>query len=103
MQIKYGIDFQLPNILLLNEIQYSKNLLTIFYELLQDPTIVTQIIATGIVQEKSEEYKLLTHSKYVRTLIVDPMSFFDFLDYKQIHTTYLSLEKPSPVVFRELQ
>jgi hypothetical protein len=61
MQIKYGIDFNQPNLLLLNEIQYSKDILQIFNELLARD-IRTQIIATGIIHTRSEEYQNLIQS-----------------------------------------
>ena len=102
MQIKYGIDFNQPNLLLLNEIQYSKDILQIFNELLAR-NIRTQIIATGIIHTRSQEYQQLIQSRYVRTITVYPFSFFDFLDMKDIHTTYLSLQNPSQVVFKEIQ
>jgi len=57
MQIKYGINFYENNILLLNEIQYSKNFINVLEELLQDSDINTIIIVTGIIQQQSEEYQ----------------------------------------------
>jgi predicted AAA+ superfamily ATPase len=102
MQIKYGIDFQDNNLLLLNEIQYSKKLLTIFHELLA-LDIKTQIIATGIVHTDDEEYKILLKSGQACTITVHPLGLFDFLDAKSIHTNYLTLSKPSPVMFKEIQ
>lgn len=57
MQIKYGINFYENNILLLNEIQYSKNFINVLEELLQDSEINTIIIVTGIIQQQSEEYQ----------------------------------------------
>jgi len=57
MQIKYGINFYEHNILLLNEIQYSKNFINVLEELLQDNAINTIIIVTGIIQQQSEEYQ----------------------------------------------
>jgi hypothetical protein len=61
MQIKYGIDFAERNLLLLNEIQYSKKILTIFQELLSY-NYDTQIIATGIVHTDDDEYISLAAS-----------------------------------------
>lgn len=102
MQIKYGIDFWSDNLLLLNEIQYSKKLLTIFHELLQQ-NIVTQIIATGIVHTDDIEHTTLVNTGKVSTITVHALTFYDFLDVKNIHTDYLTLEKSSSVVFREIQ
>ena len=59
MQIKYGINFYENNILLLNEIQYSKNFMSVLYEVLLDKKLKTTIIVTGIVQTQDEEYLTL--------------------------------------------
>lgn len=37
MQFKYHMDFHEPHLLLLNEIQYSKNIFKVLKELLEDP------------------------------------------------------------------
>lgn len=103
MQIKYGINFAEHNILLLNEIQYSKNILNVFHDLIQDQSIGTTIIATGIIQKQSSEYKLLYDSGKISTLTIQPLWFFDFLNYKGIHTTYLTLDNPSLIMFKEIQ
>lgn len=103
MQIKYGINFSEHNILLLNEIQYSKNILNVFHDLIQDTSMKTTIIATGIIQKQSSEYKLLYESGAISTLTIQPLGFFDFLNYKGIHTTYLTLNNPSPIMFKEIQ
>lgn len=103
MQIKYGINFSEHNLLLLNEIQYSKNILNVFDQLLEDKNFNTRIIATGIIQSESEQYLKLIESWKTETITIHPLWFFDFLNYKEIHTTYLSIEKPSPVMFKELQ
>ncbi len=103
MQIKYGINFAEHNLLLLNEIQYSKNILSVFQQLLKDKNFNTRIIATGIIQSYSEQYLELIQSGQTKTITIHPLWFFDFLDYKGIHTTYLSIEKPSAVMFKELQ
>jgi uncharacterized protein len=103
MQIKYGINFSEPSLLLLNEIQYSKNILSIFLELLQDSEVKTTIIATWIIHSQDEHYNSLVASWAAKTITVHPLSFFDFLNIKNIHTTYLSIEKPSLVMFREIQ
>lgn len=102
MQIKYGINFQENNLLLLNEIQYSKKILTIFHELLSYE-YATQIVATGIINTEDEEYKLLIVSGSACSIMVHPLSFFEFLDSKHIHTTYLTLDKSSVVIFKEIQ
>lgn len=102
LQIKYGINFQEHNLLLLNEIQYSKKIFTIFQELLDLHTTV-QIIATGVIHTEDEDYRVLAQSASVSVITVHPLSFFEFLDAKNIHTTYLTMEKPSTVVFREIQ
>lgn len=73
MQIKYGINFAEHNILLLNEIQYSKNILNVFHDLIQDQSIGTTIIATGIIQKQSNEYKLLYDSGKISTLTIQPL------------------------------
>ena len=99
MQIKYGINFQEPSLLLLNEIQYSKNIISVLDELIQDTTIKTTIIVTGIAQTQSEEYQNLQK----QTISIHPLSFFDFLYYRGIHTTYLTIDNPSPIMFKELQ
>jgi predicted AAA+ superfamily ATPase len=62
MQIKYGINFYEHNILLLNEIQYSKNIISVLHELIEDKEIQTKIIATGIIQTHQEEYDTLIQS-----------------------------------------
>lgn len=103
MQIKYGIDFHEPSLLLLNEIQYSKNIISVLDELIQDNTIKTTIIVTGIAQTQSEEYQNLQKSELTQTISIHPLSFFDFLYYRGIHTTYLTIDNPSPIMFRELQ
>ncbi len=103
MQIKYGINFHETNLLLLNEIQYSKNIIWVLHELLQDPDIQTTIIATGIIQTHQDDYLNLLQSGKVETITIHPLWFFDFLDYKGIHTTYLNIDKPSQVMFKELQ
>jgi predicted AAA+ superfamily ATPase len=82
MQIKYGINFYEQNLLLLNEIQYSKNIIGVLYELLQDTQIKTIIIATGIIQTHEENYLNLIQSGKVKTITIHPLGFFDFLDYK---------------------
>ncbi len=102
MQIKYGIDFAERNLLLLNEIQYSKKILTIFQELLSY-NYDTQIIATGIVHTDDDEYISLAASWMVHSITVHPLSFFEFLDSKKIHTTYLTIDKSSIVIFKEIQ
>ena len=103
MQIKYGINFHERNLLLLNEIQYSKNIIGVLHELLQDIDIQTTIIATGIIQTHQDDYLNLIQSGKVETITIHPLGFFDFLDYKGIHTTYLNIDKPSQVMFKELQ
>lgn len=103
MQIKYGINFHERNLLLLNEIQYSKNIIKVLEELLQDHNIQTTIIATGIIQTHEENYLTLIQSWQVKTITIHPLWFFDFLDNKNIHTTYLSIDKPSSVMFKEIQ
>lgn len=103
MQIKYGINFYEHNILLLNEIQYSKNIISVLHELIEDKEIQTKIIATGIIQTHQEEYDTLIQSWTTQTITIHPLSFFDFLDYKWIHTTYLTIDKPSQIMFKELQ
>lgn len=103
MQIKYGINFQEPSLLLLNEIQYSKNIISVLDELIQDATIKTTIIVTGIAQTQSEEYQNLQKSELTQTISIHPLSFFDFLYYRGIHTTYLTIDNPSPIMFKELQ
>ena len=103
MQIKYGINFYEHNILLLNEIQYSKNFISVLRELLEDKDIKTIIIVTGIIQIQSEEYQALLSSGDIQTITIHPLGFFDFLAYKNIHTTYLTLDNPSPIMFKELQ
>lgn len=103
MQIKYGIDFSLPHILLLNEIQYSKNFLKILDELLHDANVKTMIIATGVIPIHHEDYDRLSASDAVMTLSIYPLGFFDFLEYKGLHTTYLSIDNPSSIIFKELQ
>lgn len=50
MQIKFGIDFTVPNLLFLNEIQYSKNIGSIIHDLINVHKIRTKIVATGITQ-----------------------------------------------------
>lgn len=103
MQIKYGLDFYENSILLLNEIQYSKNFISVLRELLSDNTIKIMIIVTGIIQTQDEEYQTLLSSGNTKTITIHPLGFFDFLDYKGIHTTYLNLDNPSPIMFKELQ
>ena len=103
MQIKYGIDFHEPSLLLLNEIQYSKNIISVLDELIQDNAVKTTIIVTGIAQTQSEEYQNLQKSELTQTISIHPLSFFDFLYYREIHTTYLTIDNPSPIMFRELQ
>lgn len=103
MQIKYGINFEERNLLLLNEIQYSKNILNILHQLAWDKNCHTIIVATGIIHTLHEEYQTIIHTPWVKTLTIHPLGFFDFLDYKGIHTTYLSLDKPSIVMIKELQ
>jgi hypothetical protein len=103
MQIKYGIDFHEPSLLLLNEIQYSKNIISVLDELIQDNAVKTTIIVTGIAQTQSEEYQNLQKSELTQTISIHPLSFFDFLYYRGIHTTYLTIDNPSPIMFRELQ
>lgn len=46
MQIKFGIDFSEPNLLFLNEIQFSKNIGKIIHNLINIHKIKTKIIAT---------------------------------------------------------
>ena len=103
MQIKYGINFYENNILLLNEIQYSKNFINVLEELLQDSDINTIIIVTGIIQQQSEEYQKILSWGKTTTITIHPLWFFDFLQYKNIHTTYLTLDNPSQIMFREIQ
>lgn len=50
MQIRFGIDFSAPNLLFLNEIQYSKNIGSIIHDLINVHKIRTKIVATGITQ-----------------------------------------------------
>ncbi len=103
IQIKYGINFYEHNILLLNEIQYSKNFINVLSELLEDHSIKTIIIVTGIIHTQSEEYQNILSSGLSKTITVHPLGFFDFLAYKNIYTTYLTLDNPSPIMFKELQ
>ena len=103
MQIKYGINFYEHNLLLLNEIQYSKNILSLFEELIQDKEMKTTIIATGIIHPQQEDYQKLIKSGQATTITIHPLWFFEFLDNKNIHTTYLSIDRPSMVMFKEIQ
>ena len=103
MQIKYGINFHENNVLLLNEIQYSKNFIAVLEELLHDTNIQTTIIATGIIPSHTTIYQKLVQTSKVITITVHPLWFFDFLVYRWIHTTYLTLDNPSPIMFKELQ
>ena len=103
MQIKYGIDFAERAIMLLNEVQYSKNLLWVLKELLQDSTIQTTFVLSGVLHIHSWEYRALMDEKSATTITVHPLSFFDFLRFKSIHTDYLNINHPSPIMFQELQ
>lgn len=102
MQIKFGIDFFQQNLLLLNEIQYSKNLWSIVNDLLLNRKIKTKIIATGVtlgdfyspINLSPQEYKIIT---------VYPLDFFEFLEHKQIHTQYLTTDQFSPIMFKEIE
>lgn len=50
MQIRYGVRFDKPGILLLNEIQYSKNMGSILHDLVKKHKTQLKIIATSITQ-----------------------------------------------------
>jgi hypothetical protein len=73
MQIKYGINFYESNLLLLNEIQYSKNIFSLFEELIQDKDMKTTIIATGIIHSQQEDYQNLIQSGQIATITIHPL------------------------------
>jgi predicted AAA+ superfamily ATPase len=50
MQIKHGVVFSEPGVLLLNEIQYSKNMGQILHDLVKTHKTKLKIVATSITQ-----------------------------------------------------
>lgn len=102
MQIKYGVDFSQPWLLLLNEIQYSKNIGNILHDLIKKEKTPLKIIATSITQGEYKDF-LQLHSDDYDVLTVHTLSFLEFLNYKWFHTEYVNPYKFSPILAQELQ
>ena len=80
MQIKLGINFDKESILMLNEIQYSKDIIEIIIQLLQDTNVKTKIIATTVYD--IPEHILQRVQGRSTCLHVYPLDFFEFLEEK---------------------
>lgn len=101
MQIKLGINFDKESILMLNEIQYSKDIIEIIIQLLQDTNVKTKIIATTVYD--IPEHILQRVQGRSTCLHVYPLDFFEFLEEKWIHTKYFSLNNFSKIMVQEVQ
>ena len=102
VQIKYGVDFHSPGLLLLNEIQYSKNIGTILHDLLKKEKVKIKIIATSISQGEYKKFLQLREDDY-EIITVHTLSFLEFLAYKGFHTNYIDPYKFSPILAHEIQ
>lgn len=101
MEIKLGIDFHTPSLLMLNEIQYSKDLIKLLIQLTNDEHIHTKIIATSVTDI---DQKLLAKvAEKSTTIHIYPLDFFEFLEDKQIHTQYFNLHNFSKILLQEIQ
>lgn len=102
MQIKYWVDFHTEWLLLLNEIQYSKNIGSILHDLIKKKKITIRIIATSISKWEYKKFLQLREEDY-ELLTVHTLSFLEFLGYKGFHTNYLDPYKFSPILAHEIQ
>jgi len=100
MKIKFGATFWSDELILLNEIQYSKNIYPILQNLSERSFFKAKIIATwGFVPwiEKNPQ------NENFEIIKVYPLSFFEFLEYKWIHTKYLNINNFSKIMLREVE
>lgn len=97
MRIKVGIDFETESLLFLNETQYSKEIGSIISSLIENTSIKTTFIVTSITEIA------VNHNHHSISIEIYPMSFFEFLESRGIHTTYLSIQNYSEILLREIQ
>ena len=91
-----GIDWSKPSILFINEVQYSKNLIALISEIINMPEIQTCFVLTGITSISDHE------DKRISDIMIHPLSFCDYLESKNIHTTYLHIDSYSPIMMQEI-
>lgn len=97
ISLNTGINRSLPSVLFINEVQYSKNLIALIYEMINMPDIQTCFLLTGITPINDYHY-----DDRVARIMVHPLTFFDYLENKNIHTTYLHVNTYSPIMMQEI-
>lgn len=102
MQIKHWVDFDKPGILLLNEIQYSKNMGSILHDLIKKNKTPLKIVATSITQWEYKDFLQLHEDDY-EVITVHTLSFLEFLEYKWFHTTYINPYTFSDILAQEMK
>lgn len=102
-QITHGIDVHKPSLILLNEIQYSKNTPTLLLEITQNPLYHIIIVATGTYLWHQNQLVTTIPNPWNSIIYVPPFSFFEFLEARNIHTTYISLDKASKIVLQQIK
>ncbi len=102
MQIRHGVHFEEPWVLLLNEIQYSKNMWSILHDLIKKHKIALKIIATSITQWEYKDFLQLREDDY-EVITVHTLSFLEFLEYKWFHTAYINPYTFSGILAEEIQ
>lgn len=102
--IRFGIQFDQPGLLLLNEIQYSKDIVALLFRLCSDTSVKTKIIATSVSDPDISSYTERPEAK-LRTSCVTiySMDFYEFLEHKGIHTQYLTTATYSKILLQEIQ
>ncbi len=97
MLLKYGFEPHQQHLLCLNETHYSHHLEKILHAYVQLPNVRAKIVATGIVRPST-----LIDPK-VCFLPVFPLSFHEFLEYKEIRIEHITVETTSKLLLKELQ
>lgn len=92
-----GIDRSTPSLLLINEVQYSKNLIALIHEMIKINDVKTCFVLTGITNIAN-----YYDNKIIADIMIHPISFFDYLESKHIHTTYLHVDSYSPIMMQEI-
>lgn len=101
MSIKLGVVREKPGILMLNEVQYSKGILTLLQEIVQQEHIQVKIVATSVTDILPQA--IILPEEALQIIHIYPLDFFEFLEDKGMYTEYLTLSSFSKILIKEIQ
>lgn len=102
MQIKFGFDPHTPSLIFLNEVQFSTNILYIITEIARSHKHI-KFILTATRKLQITLMEKIIDKKHIDVIGIFPLSLFEFLAYKNIHTEYLSSQRFSKIIYKEIQ